>query len=64
MSIQTLSAVQLRKAADLKDRIDELEQELNQLLGTPATPRTKPAKKKRGMSAAGKAKVVAAQKLR
>jgi hypothetical protein len=68
-SIANLSAQQLRQAADLKEKIAVLETELNQLLGssakTVATPvATKAPKKKGGMSAAGKAKVAAAQKAR
>ena len=63
MNIATLTPTQLRKAADLKERIASLETELNQLLGSSATTAAKPAKKK-GMSAAGRAKVAAAQKAR
>jgi hypothetical protein len=58
---------QLRKAADLQEKIQSLQKELGQLLGgeisTPAQP-TKVAKKKRKMSAAGKAAIRAAQKAR
>jgi hypothetical protein len=67
MNITNLSSSQLRKAADLKEKIAGLEKDLAALLGSSApasTPTTKPAKKKGGMSAAGKAKIVAAQKLR
>jgi hypothetical protein len=66
MNITNLSSSQLRKAADLKEKIAGLEKDLAALLGSSApasTPTTKPAKKG-GMSAAGKAKIVAAQKLR
>jgi len=63
MSIATLSATQLRKAADLKDRIGKLETQLNLLLGSSAAS-AKPAKKKGGMSAAGRAAVAAAQRAR
>lgn len=68
-SILNLSVQQLRQAADLKEKIVTLENELSQLLGssakTVATPVVaKALKKKGGMSAAGKAKVAAAQKAR
>src|SRR5690242_8187390 len=64
-SISSLSAQQLRQAANLKDRIEGLEKELSQLLGSTAEPVTaKAPKKKGGMSAAGKARIVAAQKAR
>lgn len=62
MSIATLTPSQLRKAADLKEEIAKLETELGQLLGSSAATTGKPAKK--GMSAAGKARIAAAQKLR
>jgi hypothetical protein len=65
-SITSLSVQQLRKAAALKEKIQSLEKELNQLLGSPvasvASPATK--KKKFKMSAAAKAKISAAAKLR
>jgi len=60
----------LRQAADLKEKIAALENQLSQLLGsTASTVAVKPAaakapKKKGGMSAAGKARIVAAQKAR
>ena len=68
-SIANLSAQQLRQAADLKEKISALENELSQLLGSSAKAVTTPSavkapKKKGGMSAAGKAKVAAAQKAR
>jgi hypothetical protein len=68
-SIANLSAQQLRQAADLKEKISALENELSQLLGSSAKAAAAPVvgkapKKKGGMSAAGKAKVAAAQKAR
>jgi hypothetical protein len=68
-SIANLSAQQLRQAADLKEKIVALETELSQFLGSSAKAVTTPVaaktpKKKGGMSAAGKAKVAAAQKAR
>ena len=65
-SITEFSVQQLRQAADLKEKIAVLEKELNQVLGSTAKPAAaSPApKKKGGMSAAGKAKIAAAQKAR
>jgi hypothetical protein len=67
MSIANLSPAQLRKAADLQETISSLQTQLAVLLGGEAKaiqPATKPVKKKGGMSAAGRAKVAAAQKAR
>jgi hypothetical protein len=67
MNITTLSPQQLRKAADIKERIDGLQDELNQILGgevpTPAQPTEAPRKKWK-VSAAGRARMRAAQKAR
>jgi len=65
-SITSLSVQQLRKAAGLKEKIQSLEKELHQLLGSPAIPAAGPApqKKKFKMSAAAKAKISAAAKAR
>ena len=64
-SINDLSVQQLRQAANLKEQIEALEKELSQLLGSTAeTVAVKIPKKKGGMSAAGRAKVAAAQKAR
>lgn len=64
MSLLNLTAQQLRKAANLKDQIAALEKQLSAITGSQAAPvqAAKPAKK--GMSAAGRAKIVAAQKAR
>src|SRR5208282_320951 len=53
-------------AADLKEKIAELEKQLEQILGAEAASiaPSRPAAKKGGMSAAGKARIAAAQKLR
>ena len=60
-----LTSKQLRKAANLKEKIVALEKELNQLFGSTAKPVTGPApKKRRKMSAAGRARLVAALKAR
>ena len=67
MSIINLTPTQLRKAADLQDKIAQLQSELTAIFGSEskaATKAAKPAKKKGGMSAAGRAKVAAAQKAR
>jgi hypothetical protein len=63
--INQLTPAQLRKAASLKEQIASLEKQLAAIVGTqvPSTP-PKPARKKGGMSAAGKARIAAAQKLR
>jgi len=67
-SINDLSVETLRKAANLKERIAALEKELSHLLGSTAKPTAvkapKAPKKKGGMSAAGRARIVAAQKAR
>jgi hypothetical protein len=59
----SLTATQLRHAADLKEKIEVLNTELASMLGTPASVSAK-GLKKRGMSAAGRAAVAAAQKAR
>jgi hypothetical protein len=69
MNIINLTPAQLRQAADLKERIASLTRELTAILGGSAAPLPiQPIKpvvvKKGGMSAAGKAKIAAAQKLR
>jgi len=64
-NLLNLTSAQLIKAANIKDRIEALTKELNGLLGSssPVVKAVKPVKKG-GMSAAGKARIVAAQKLR
>ena len=61
--ILSLTTKQLRHAADLKEKIEALNTELASILGTPSSAPAK-APKKRGMSAAGRAAVAAAQKAR
>jgi len=67
-TLLTLTSAQLNRAAAIKDDIAGLEKELAAILGTAAsaakTPAAKPVKKKRGMSAAGRARVAAAQRAR
>jgi len=74
----SLTSEQLKRAAGIKDQIQELEQELAAILGAPAPapviakrgrPRkvvglAGPAPKKGGMSAAGRARIAAAQRAR
>ena len=66
MSITNLTPKQLRTAADLQDKIAKLQSELAAIFGSESKTvptAAKPAKKK-GMSAAGRAKIAAAAKLR
>src|SRR5712664_2256038 len=70
MDITNLSPQQLRKAADLKEKIVGLQTELNAILGgevpAPADAETPPAPKngRRKVSAQGRARMAAAQKAR
>jgi hypothetical protein len=67
LSISELSARQLRQAANLKERIDILQRELNQILGSSsfgAVTREDHARAKRTMSAATKAKLAAIARAR
>ncbi len=64
-SITNLSAQQLRRAANIKDKIQSLENELGRILGASIKPVAAVApKKKRKMSAAGRRKIAAAQRAR
>jgi hypothetical protein len=60
--LASLTSAQLKRAADLKDQINKLEKELGSILGV-STPATASPKKSK-MSAAGRAKIAAAQKAR
>ncbi|HTL57462.1 MAG TPA: hypothetical protein VL361_17385 [Candidatus Limnocylindrales bacterium] len=62
--IINLSANQLRRAAELKQQIEALEDELNQLLGAPVRPLGNGTPRKRHLSAAAIARIRAAQKAR
>jgi hypothetical protein len=80
MNITTLTPQQLRNAADLKERIDALHDELNQLLGgevsapaqvaidadrAPQGPKNgRRRKKRKKVSAEGRANIAAAQRAR
>jgi hypothetical protein len=62
MNIANLSAQQLRKAADLQEKIASLQAELAKYFGGSSS---SPApRKKSKMSAAGRARIIAAQKAR
>lgn len=63
MSIINLTPKQLRRAASIKETIDELNNELNKLVGG-STTLAQTAKPKRRMSAAGRARIRAAAKAR
>jgi hypothetical protein len=67
-SLNYLSVSDLRKAANLKERIEALEKELGQLIGSApkasASGGTSAPSRKGGMSAAGKARIAAAQRIR
>ena len=61
-NLSSLTAAQLHRAADLKNKIAKLEKTLASILGSPSP--TNSAPKKRKMSAAARAKIAAAQKAR
>ena len=64
-SITNLSAQQLRRAANIKDKIQSLEYELLRIFGASIKPVVAVApKKKRKMSATGRAKIAAAARAR
>jgi hypothetical protein len=75
MNITTLSPKQLRAAADLKERIDPLQEQLNAILGggeiaalvapeAPAKPKNGRRKRRKKVSAEGRANISAAAKAR
>jgi len=62
-----LTVTQLKQAVEIKEQIESLTSELNSILGAPAKPETPGIAVKRGrrrMSAAGRARIAAAQKAR
>lgn len=65
-SISDLTPQQLRQAADLQEKIQRLQHELDQLLGSPAAPASPRAARggRRQLSAAGLANIRAAQQRR
>jgi len=62
--IGSLTALQLRRAAAIKDQIDTLEIELGKILGEGGASKPAATGGKRTMSAAGRARIIAAQKAR
>ena len=64
-SIISLSVQQLRRAADIKEKLQSLEKEIGQILGVSTTPAAySEPKKRRKMSAAGRARMAAAARKR
>jgi hypothetical protein len=66
-SVNALSAQQLRQAADIKEKIDALQNRLGQLLGggvPKSPPATKAPRKKHRMSPAGRKAIAEAAKAR
>jgi len=63
-SITNLTARQLRKAATIKERLEALQNEFHQLLGTPAEHAATSSPKRRKMSAAGRANIIAGVRAR
>ena len=61
-----ISATQLRRAADIQDKIESLQSELSKLLGNGSAITNAPRseRKRRKMSAAARAKIAAAQRAR
>ena len=64
-SLTQLSPQQLRRAAEIKEKIDSLQKELGSLLGiSSSVPANGATKGKRTMSAAGRARIAAAARAR
>jgi hypothetical protein len=63
-NLLSLTSSQLKRAADVKDRISALEKELTSILGSSSTPSPAAPKGKFKMSAAARAKIAAAQRAR
>jgi hypothetical protein len=63
-AITNLTPQQLRKAADIQERILLLQEQLTHLLGAGPDTDATPPTKKRTMSAAGRARIAAATKAR
>jgi hypothetical protein len=61
-NLSSLTSAQLRRAADLKDKIGRLERELFSILNMPSNSTSSPKKSK--MSRSARAKIGAAQKAR
>lgn len=67
-SLATLSPAQLRRAADLKERIAQLQSELEELVGAPSEKNSsapgRPNRKRKKLNAAARAKMAKSQKER
>src|SRR5689334_672574 len=64
ISITTLTPQQLRRAADIQEKIQSLQKELNHLVGSTADNPAVSAPTKRRISAAGRARIAAGAKAR
>lgn len=64
ITLASLTTTQLRRAADLKEKLDALNKELASILNVPAPAFGKSSEKPRKMSAAARAKIAAAQRAR
>jgi hypothetical protein len=62
--ITNLTPLQLRRAADIQEKLLGLQEELNELLGQPSSGGDSNAGRKHNMSAAGRAAISAAAKAR
>lgn len=63
IDLSSISAMALRRAADIKETIEKLGHELASIVGSSAPAAAKPGKRRK-MSAAARAKIGAAQKAR
>src|SRR3954463_5424737 len=59
-----ITTAQLRRAITIKERIEDLEIELKQILGSAGAQSNGTQRRRKGMSAAGRARIAAAQKAR
>jgi hypothetical protein len=68
IELSALSSAQLKQIIAIKEQIEQLQAQLGKIVGEPvaatAVASQKPNPKKRKMSAAGKARIIAAQKAR
>lgn len=63
-SLLSLTSAQLKRAANLKDKVEALTKQLDSLLGSSTLANVATPKAKRKMSASARAKIAAAQKAR
>lgn len=59
-NLLSLTSSQLKRAAKIKDKIEALDKELSGILGASVAINSTEPKSKKGMSAAGRAKIAAA----